>query len=171
MVENTLTKEKNRDSRRLVNFRFISPVILFFASVVIFGTILAKGYYTDLDSHIYILERHLEIGSFPVPPLYYFSLYFLESVLPAGFFVNAVLILSLSVVWKFCIARKYLLDNIHASFTYRILISYTTLCMMFFFRFIFPALTDHNFTSENLLLPSGIILLQYLPLAFPYCCS
>ena len=137
-MENPLSKRKNQDLRRYLSFSFFFPFILFFSSGIIFATILIKEYYTDLDSHIYILERHLEMETFPVPPLYYYSIYTLERILSAGYIFNTVLILSLFVVWKFLLAQKYLMESIPKS--HMVLVSLLLLGLMFYFPVYVPGI-------------------------------
>lgn len=54
--------------------------MVFMISSFTFSIIFVQGYPTDLGAHINILKKHLEIGGFPVPPLYYFSLYLMKLI-------------------------------------------------------------------------------------------
>src|SRR5680860_350847 len=76
----------NRKYQKYTDFNFAPQFFIFFqvlafaVAMVIFSIILVKGYHTDLDAHIAILERHLQVGAFPMPPLYYFALYLMQPV-------------------------------------------------------------------------------------------
>lgn len=91
-----------------VPYEIITSTFIIGASLVTFSVILAENYNTDLDGHIHLLELHLQNGKFPVPPLYYSGLYLLKQIFFTNYKVNTVLLLSLSVLWKFELSLKYI---------------------------------------------------------------
>lgn len=100
-------KEMRRKSPRL-SYGAIASVLVMGMSLATFAIILIKNYSTDLDGHIHLLELHLYHGKFPVPPLYYSSLYLLKQIFSTNYKINTVLILSLSVLWKYKLSLKYI---------------------------------------------------------------
>ncbi|HLW32069.1 MAG TPA: hypothetical protein VKX40_07395 [Aequorivita sp.] len=97
-----------RRKSRWLSYKIIASIFITGMSLATFAIILMKNYSTDLDGHIHLLELHLRNGKFPVPPLYYSGLYFLKQIFLTNYKFNTVVILSLSVLWKYNLALKYI---------------------------------------------------------------
>lgn len=121
-------------------FKYFFPVLIFIISLFSFTIIFVQGYYTDLDVHIKILEMHLETGKFPVPPLYYFTLYILKKVSSTNYMVSTVIILSLFVGWKFKIAEKYITEQSGGIKKYKMVVPLLIGGLMFFFPIYIPGI-------------------------------
>lgn len=78
-------------------------------AVTIFTLILKIKIVTDIQAHIEILEIYLDQGSFPFPPLYYFSIYVMGFILyGSGYIIPAILVLSAATIIKYVIVKKYM---------------------------------------------------------------
>ncbi|MEX2591337.1 MAG: hypothetical protein WD426_01095, partial [Anditalea sp.] len=86
-----------------------------------------------MDAHIAILEKHLQVEAFPVPPLYYFALYLMQLFMDTNYMINTVLILSIAVVWKFSIANQYLINQLKGKPFPGLVISLLIFSLLFFF--------------------------------------
>lgn len=68
---------------------------------------------TDLKSHVFLYQNLLEEGKFPIPPLYYWTIDIVDSVFryKYAFVSAAILVLTLSVIFKFWMVKIYLVQE------------------------------------------------------------
>lgn len=127
-----------RKSPRL-SYEAIASIFIIGMSFATFAIILIKNYNTDLDGHIHLLELHLHHGKFPVPPLYYSSLYLLKQIFFTNYKINTVLILSLSVLWKYKLSLNYISNHIPLPKS-DLVVALALVGLMFFFPIYLPGI-------------------------------
>lgn len=78
-------------------------------SALIFFLIIRRGIFTDIQLHIEILRFHLSNGAFPVPPLYYLTVYLFARMVPLFNFETAsMFVLASACLWKYSLTVNYL---------------------------------------------------------------
>ena len=88
-----------------------SALVFAAATVLLVVWALLRQYQTDLQLHLWLLGAHLEVGSFPVPPLYYAAVHAVSLLLPVGGApFAAALVLGAAAYWKFQLLRSPLDD-------------------------------------------------------------
>ncbi len=95
-----------------IKLTYILGFLVLLCNIIIFFLIVRNSR-TDIQSHNLILITQLENNTFPIPPLYYFSVY-----LCSGFSNNivvlnytSVVVLGFSVFFKYITTKKYLLKS------------------------------------------------------------
>lgn len=111
-VENIIIKLDNLSSKfckvHFGNICYASLCLLIFVSIFI----LRIG--TDLQSHIRILVKYLDAGSFPFPPLYYLFVYifafFQKNSISLA--IGSIIVLSIASFFKYKFTVAYFQDNL-----------------------------------------------------------
>ena len=98
-------------------------IVYFVVSTGIFFLIFKLGIGTDLSNHIRIFEEYLKHGYFPIPPLYYLTIYLVSLVIPVyPLILASIFVLAVFSLLKFIAVRNYLkqglphLPNLFVSF-------------------------------------------------------
>jgi hypothetical protein len=86
-----------------------SGIIFLIISFAMFFLIFKLGINTDLSNHLRILEIYLQYGYFPIPPLYYFTIYITGFLMPLYPLIMAsIVVLTLFSFLKYYIVQRYL---------------------------------------------------------------
>jgi hypothetical protein len=120
-------KFKKPSTFQVITYSCVAVISAVFFFLVLFD----KGIESDLRQHVRIVQKLLAEESFPVPPLYYFSIWAV-----AGFsaksillYPAAILVLTFSVLFKQAITEKILLE-FNASVSKQI-IGWLTIALIF----------------------------------------
>lgn len=90
-----------------------------------------------------MLERYLDYGYFPTPPLYYLSIYLLSYLIPVyPYIISAIIVLTISSFLKYLFAFKYLKEGIETSSRRILLIGVLSFSLMFAAPVIIPFINN-----------------------------
>src|SRR6185437_8684315 len=109
MVSSKMVLEKS-SLISIIKSNFFGIFYSFFV-IIFFYSIFKLQIPTDVQLHIKILSEYLNNGSFPNPPLYYFSIYLLNILFENNFIYASVIILSFASILKFYLVKFYLGKN------------------------------------------------------------
>jgi hypothetical protein len=127
---------KEKKQRLLISLSFTIFSILFFCVVLFIRKVP-----TDIQAHVYILQKNIEHGGFMVNYLYYLIIYALSGFSSSTeyLFAASIIVLSISVGLKTWLSLEYISENKTRS---RLVFLLTTFLML----------------SFNIFLPEGFIL-------------
>lgn len=113
-------------------------------TIMFFSLIFLLNIPTDIQEHNQFLQIYLEHGKFPVPPLYYFTVFLftftgISSTL--SFTIGAILVLSLMKVFTYSITESYFKSNRY----YAGLSAILSLILMFLSPLYLPGLDEGKF--------------------------
>jgi hypothetical protein len=113
-------------------FPYILLLTSFMVGWLFFGLVIRWGIHTDIQTHSRIVILFINQGSFPIPPLYYASIYLLSGLSTSVYTINkaAILVLSFALSMKFWATyqcAKYLDNNQNKRLILLSFISFTLL--------------------------------------------
>lgn len=82
---------------------------------IVFFLIFKLKIDTDLQAHILILKKYLDHGYFPVPPLYYFTIYTVSLLFYIKYFAAAILVLTIFSLLKYYLVLNYITEEVPAN--------------------------------------------------------
>jgi hypothetical protein len=101
--------------RNVIDFvrKNIFSILFLFISTSIFFLIFKLSIATDLSSHIRILKEHLKYGYFPIPPLYYFTIYLVGFLMPIyPLMLASIFVLGVFSFLKYLVVQNYLVKEL-----------------------------------------------------------
>lgn len=97
---------------RNVLYLGLSSILIFILSGILFYAFIYRGIPSDIRGHVSFMIKLIDLGTFPVPPLYYLMVYILKHLFSLQYLNSAIITLSGMVVLKFWVTRRLITFDI-----------------------------------------------------------
>jgi hypothetical protein len=97
---------------RNVIYLGLSSILIFTLSAILFYAFIYKGIPSDIRGHVSFMKKLIDLGTFPVPPMYYLWVYLFKHLLSIQYLNSAIITLSVLVVLKYWVTCRLITFDI-----------------------------------------------------------